>query len=84
MLELCRVLLSSLAKFGVPIERGLFTGSMRSTLRCQVCGHASERREAFSDVALDVAGVSSVLAALDAYVAPERLDGERLSRASSC
>jgi len=35
--ELCRVLFTALAKYGVAIERELFEGMLTSTLRCLKC-----------------------------------------------
>ena len=82
--ELCRVLFSALAKFGVPIENQLFEGASRSTLRCLSCGFESGRSEAWTDLQLGVEGCDDVLQALKELVQWETLEGDNAWHCERC
>ena len=80
--ELCRVLFQALERSGPASVPGsaaavveLFEGRLRSTVRCCRCGHESVRSEAFRDVQLGIANVSTVEEALESFVRWETLDG---------
>ena len=81
--ELCRVLFQALERSGPASVPGgsaaavveLFEGRLRSTVRCCRCGHESVRSEAFRDVQLGIANVSTVNEALESFVRWETLEG---------
>ena len=80
--ELCRVLFQALERSGPASVPGsaaavveLFEGRLRSTVRCCRCGHESVRSEAFRDVQLGIAEVSTLEAALESFVRWETLEG---------
>ena len=82
--ELCRVLFTAMAKFGVGLESKLFEGNLTSTLRCLRCGRRSTREEAFCDVALDVGNCSTLEEALHEFTAWETLDGDNCWHCDAC
>lgn len=73
--ELCSLLLSALAKYGLLLEN-LFRGEATSTLRCLSCGREGGGREGWSDLQLGVEGCDHLSHALGALVEGERLEGE--------
>ena len=81
--ELCRVLFDCLSRFGSPVDAH-FRGELRSTLRCECCGHTSSRHEPFGDVQLDISRSTDVCGALADFVASERLDGDNAWRCEVC
>ncbi|KAM9211243.1 ubiquitin carboxyl-terminal hydrolase 42-like [Leptosomus discolor] len=62
----------------------IFWGSLRSRVTCLSCGAVSDSYEAFLDVPLDIRAASSVAAALEAFVEPERLDVQNCFKCASC
>ena len=82
--ELCRVLFDALGKFGVPLAPRLFEGLLRDSLRCSCCGLESARREAFSDVPLDIAELETLEQALRHFVRQERMEGADAWRCGRC
>ncbi|NXG48295.1 UBP42 hydrolase, partial [Psilopogon haemacephalus] len=66
------------------IVQQIFEGLLRSRLTCLSCGAVSNSYEAFLDVPLNIGGASSVGAALQDFVQPERLDGANCVKCRRC
>ncbi|XP_056210505.1 ubiquitin carboxyl-terminal hydrolase 42-like [Falco biarmicus] len=66
------------------IVHQIFGGFLRSRVTCCSCKAVSNSCEAFLDVPLDIEAASSVTAALENFVKPERLAGENSFQCSRC
>ncbi|KAK4806414.1 hypothetical protein QYF61_016264 [Mycteria americana] len=66
------------------IVHQIFGGFLRSRVTCLSCKAVSDSYEAFLDVPLHIKAASSVTAALQDFVKPERLDGENCFKCSKC
>ncbi|XP_032566996.1 ubiquitin carboxyl-terminal hydrolase 42-like isoform X2 [Chiroxiphia lanceolata] len=66
------------------IVHQIFGGFLRSRVICFSCKAISDSYEAFLDVPLDIKAASSLTAALEDFVTPERLDGENCFKCSKC
>ncbi|XP_074707146.1 ubiquitin carboxyl-terminal hydrolase 17-like protein 6 [Strix uralensis] len=62
----------------------IFGGFLRSRVTCLSCSAVSDSYEAFLDVPLDIEAASSVPAALQDFVKPEKLGGENCFKCSRC
>ncbi|XP_055567968.1 ubiquitin carboxyl-terminal hydrolase 42-like [Falco cherrug] len=66
------------------IVHQIFGGFLRSRVTCCSCKAVSNSCEAFLDVPLDIEAASSVTAALENFVKPERLAGENSFQCNRC
>jgi len=85
--ELSRVLLEKVEdRFEKTGEKGnvqeLFEGEAISFIKCKEVDYASERREKFMDVQVDVSGCKNLTESLDKYIEKEMLDGDNQYDAS--
>lgn len=62
----------------------IFAGMLQSSVICAFCRHVSPTVEPFLDLSLEIAGVSSVQAALQKFTAAEKLSGENRYRCDGC
>ena len=71
-----------------PAEERLFSGALRSRVVCSGCGAASDTRDPFLDIALDVprygGGGASVAASLASFCAAETLGGADAYKCDAC
>jgi len=63
---------------------GIFGGYFRSQVRCLSCQYRSNTYDAFLDLSLELAHVSSVAQALASFTRPEKLDADNLYNCSQC
>ena len=97
--ELCRVLFEALDKSfvhrmlneemaasysGVSLVSELYEGMMTGYIDCQECEYVSARHEKFLDIQVPIQGLPSVSAGLQAFVTPERMEGENQYACSGC
>ncbi|CAM9872034.1 unnamed protein product [Bubo scandiacus] len=64
------------------IVHQIFVGFLRSRVTCLSCNAVSNSYEAFLDIPLDMKAASSVTAALENFVKPQQLDGEKCFKCS--
>ncbi|NXL82692.1 UBP42 hydrolase, partial [Leptocoma aspasia] len=62
----------------------IFGGFLRSRVTCLSCKTISDSYEAFLDIPLDIKAASTLTAALEDFVTPERLDGENSFKCNKC
>jgi ubiquitin C-terminal hydrolase len=79
--EMMRVLIDKLEEYAKgsalePALKNLFSGVLRSYIRCINIDYVSQRDEEFYDIQLDVKGFADVYASFDSYVAKELLNGD--------
>ncbi|NWI51561.1 UBP42 hydrolase, partial [Calyptomena viridis] len=73
-----------IASQSTTIVHQIFGGFLRSRVICFSCKAVSDSYEAFLDVPLDIKAASSLTAALEDFVTPEKLDGENCFKCSRC